>query len=206
MTGITRSRLIFVLITALLFTGCQVLPTPAKVTLYAIPVQASPDATAQTATTLEKSLKLAIPGTSDALSGNRLMVKDDSQGLTAFAGARWESTVPQLWHDYLHQRLLADSRFPVVSTAGEGFVTDWILMGTLRDFQLATANDSTRVVIRYDALVISSKSRKHVASRSFAVQETVKDTEAPTVVAGFGRGADQLSDELLNWLMTLPSK
>lgn len=206
MTVIKSGLALVVWIGGLMLAGCQVLPTPAKVTLYAIPAteKASPNKLAQHQDQLTRSLKITVPGSSDALAGNRLMVKDRDQGLTAYPGARWESTVPQLWHDYLHQKLLADDRFPVVSTTAEGLVSDWVLMGTLRDFQLETGSD--QVVIRYDAMVISSKTRQHIASRTFSVATSVTGDKASAVVKGFGQVADQLSEELLNWMTAIPSK
>lgn len=209
--NITLPGTLIVLLSGLLISGCQVLPTPAKVTLYALPAspstaEADVSGKAPHQAHSGKSLQLTIPGSSDALAGNRLMVKDSHHGLTAYAGVRWESSVPHLWHDYLHQKLLADPGFPVVSTASESLVTDWVLMGTLRDFQLETGKGTEQVAIRYNAIVVSSKTREHIASYTFSAEEPVVGTEPAEVIEGFGRAADQVSNDLLNWLITLPSK
>jgi cholesterol transport system auxiliary component len=187
----------------LALTACQVLPEPQSVTLYQLPETETAGIAGEP---VSWSLRISTPRTTDALSGNRLMVMTNNHALTAFAGVRWESSVPELWRDHLHRSLLADGRIPSVSTARENLKATRELLGTLRDFQAELGGSPRAVVIRYDAVIADINSRRQLARRTFFVREPVDNDSAPALVEGFGRASQKLSADVVNWLLTVDSK
>ncbi|MCK9504134.1 MAG: ABC-type transport auxiliary lipoprotein family protein [Porticoccaceae bacterium] len=186
-------------------SGCTILPEPQEVALYQLPeprLQASERAPAPW------SLRIKTPKASDALNSKRLLVLNPDNELALYSGARWTSTTPKLWQDYLQRAFLADGRIASLTTDAENLHAEVELSGTLRGFYAEADKNNLAAVIRFDATLADTASRKIIASRSFIAREPVGrgSSQSAALVAAFGVAADRVSADLLNWMLQQDSK
>lgn len=186
----------------LLATGCTVLPESQPITLHYLPVPAITTATDKAQT--DWTLRVQLPDASDALNGRRLMVASPGHQLRALSGTRWASPPPALWQNHLIAALRADGRIAAISPERDKLHSDRVLSGTLQSFQLEVDNSGqAAVVIRYDATLADTATRRSIASHSVEIRHPVANQHTDTIVEGFGEAADQLAAAITDWLTTL---
>ena len=184
------------LLAALILAACNVLPERTPVDLFELP-----DSTMRAAAAGPRleSLRLATPATVDALGGSRLLVQIADHSYQAHPGVRWASPVPQWWRDWLLDAFWRDGRVGALSTNSDGLQATLELGGMLRALNHEFADGRSMAVIRFDARLVETASRRIVASRRFEVEEAVQGTGAADVVVAMGRAADALAAQLLPW-------
>ena len=194
---------IAVIFSILASSGCTVLPKSEEIALYQLPetqVQASGQASAPW------SLRIKTPKANDALNSKRLLVMTEGNELAIYRGARWTSPTPKLWQDHLVRAFLADGRIASLTTESENLHADIELSGTLRAFYAEAEGNNLTVSIRFDATLADTASRKIIASRSFIERQPLaknsKDNSTAAMVAAFGLAADQISADILSWMLT----
>ena len=188
------------LVTALILSACQILPERPDVALYQLPpstISRAPQA--DSAATV--SLRLDRPGTSDALGGNRILVLTADNSFAAYPGARWSAPVPTLWRDWLLDAFWRDGSVNQLSVAADGLQAQFELSGMLRALHTEFDDGRTQAVIRYDALLIDTRSREIVASQRFEAREPSAGNTAESAVAALGVAADRLAGELIDWTL-----
>ena len=84
---------------------------------------------------------------------------------------------------------------------GRQRVADLDLTGELRAFQSEYQNGKPVIHIRYDARLVRTLGQRIVASRSFEVSQPVDGKQVPEVVSAFGKAADQLSAQVVEWTL-----
>jgi cholesterol transport system auxiliary component len=180
--------------------ACQILPERPEVALYQLPpsgITAAPDTDNETVL----SLRLARPGTSDALNGNRLLVLAADNSFEAYPGARWSAPLPTLWRDWLLDAFWRDGRVDQLSVTADGLQARFELGGMLRALHSEHDNGTLQASIRYDALLIDTRSREIVASQRFHASEAIADHSAQAAVRALGLAADTLASELIDWAL-----
>lgn len=182
--------------------GCTILPESREVSLYQLP---EPSLAAAGPVTSPWTLRLRTPRTSEALSGTRLLVMTDDNELAAYSGVRWVSTTPRLWLDHLARATVADGRLSAVTTDRDNLLADRELSGMLRDFHVDFRGAVPEAVVRYDAVLAGSASRRIIASRSFSAREPLHGKDAAAMVAALGAASDRVSSDLLNWMLSAES-
>lgn len=183
-------------VVVLILAACNVLPERTPVDLFELP---EPTLRAATAGPRLESLRLATPATVDALSGSRLLVQVADHSYQAHPGVRWASPVPQLWRDWLLDAFWRDGRVDALSTSSDGLQATLELGGMLRALNHEFADARSIAVIRFDARLVDTESRRIIASRRFEVEEEVQGTDPAHVVMAMGRAADALAAQLLPW-------
>ncbi|MBC53898.1 MAG: hypothetical protein CMQ34_08695 [Gammaproteobacteria bacterium] len=179
-------------------SACQILPERPEVTLFQLPpstLTRAPDASDMRV----GSLRLDRPGTSDALGGSRILVLTTDNSFETYAGARWSAPVPSLWRDWLLDAFWRDGSISQLSVAADGLQAQFELGGMLRALHTEFRDGRTQGVIRYDALLIDTRSREIVASQRFEAREPTADNTAAAAVAALGVAADALAGELIDW-------
>lgn len=185
-------------VVAVILSACQILPERPEVALYQLP-PSSLAASAVTDNTI--SLRLDRPGTSDALGGNRILVLAADNSFEAYPGARWSAPVPTLWRDWLLDAFWRDGSIGQLSVSADGLQAQFELGGMLRALHTEYGNGRTQALIRYDALLIDTRSREIVASQRFEAREPTADNTAESAVAALGVAADRLAGELIDWVL-----
>lgn len=188
----------YLLLAALLLSGCSILPETVRHDIYQMPPSAlAPGQTEEVA----HAMRIARPSAAGMLRSTRILVLQAPNTLSAYAGARWQSPVPALWRDHLLDAFHNDGRIRHLSGDADGLRAQYELGGTLRVFHLDLTGDSPRVQISFDARLADTASRRMVAGRRFSASEPVNAEQASEVVAAFGRAGDALARELIDWVV-----
>lgn len=189
-------RLLALAATLSLAAACSILPQPAPVDMYRLPVnQAS-----RNAAPLDWSLRLNKPLASEALSGPRIAVVPEGDVISNYKGARWSDPVPLLVRNRLLDGFQRDGRVQRLSADDSNLQADYELVGELQAFQSEyRSGGAVEVVVRYDARLVQGRSQRILASKRFEVHQPLADRQVAAVVAGFGAASDKLAGQVIDW-------
>nr|WP_314618248.1 ABC-type transport auxiliary lipoprotein family protein [uncultured Pseudomonas sp.] len=189
-------RLLALAATLSLAAACSILPQPAPVDMYRLPVnQAS-----RNAAPLDWSLRLNKPLASEALAGPRIAVVPEGDVISNYKGARWSDPVPLLVRNRLLDGFQRDGRVQRLSADDSNLQADYELVGELQAFQSEyRSGDAVEVVVRYDARLVQGRSQRILASKRFEVHQPLADRQVAAVVAGFGAASDKLAGQVIDW-------
>lgn len=179
-----------------LAAACSILPQPAPVDMYRLPVnQAS-----RNAAPLDWSLRLNKPLASEALAGPRIAVVPEGDVISNYKGARWSDPVPLLVRNRLLDGFQRDGRVQRLSADDSNLQADYELVGELQAFQSEyRSGGAVEVVVRYDARLVQGRSQRILASKRFEVHQPLADRQVTAVVAGFGAASDKLAGQVIDW-------
>ncbi|MBV2264733.1 MAG: membrane integrity-associated transporter subunit PqiC, partial [Thauera sp.] len=93
----------------------------------------------------------------------------------------------------------ADGRIAALSSDDKHLQADFELDSDLRAFQSEYRGGRPEAVLRLDARLVHTASRRIVASRTFEQRQPTADPAVPAVVQAFGAAADRLSAEVVEW-------
>lgn len=191
------------LLTTLLLCGalssCTVLPARVPTDLYQLPpstLRANSDG--QTLS----GLRIDTPTTSDALGGSRVLVMPVDNSFQAYPDARWSAPAALLWRDWILDAFWRDGRVSALSTSSDGLEATVELGGMLRGLHHDRLDGRSQAVIRYDALLVQTGSRRIIASRRFEASEPVNGDTVGDFVTALGVAADRLAADLIEWTIT----
>lgn len=183
-----------------LLSACSVLPQAEPVRVFLLPgAPVAPSTTPSTQGDL--ALRVHTPQASRMLASPRIAVVPQGHQLSAYQGARWADPAPQLLRDRLIEALRASGRLASVSSDDSNLQADLELIGDLRAFQSVYQDGTPQVLIRLDATLVDSVSRRGLASRHFEIRQPSTDAQLDSVVEAFGQASDELSRQLLAWVL-----
>ncbi|MDX5410424.1 MAG: ABC-type transport auxiliary lipoprotein family protein [Thauera sp.] len=181
---------------ALLLQACTILPTAEPVDVYLLPAAVTPGAHAQAAL---GSLRIARPAAGVHLSGQRIVVVPEHNRVSVYKGAGWSDPAPVLVRNRLLDAFRADGRVAALSSDDRQLQADFELDSDLRAFQSEYRDGRPEAVVRLDARLVHTASRRIVASRSFEARAPASDVALPAVVQSFGVASDRLAAEVVEW-------
>ncbi|PIB56926.1 LPS assembly lipoprotein LptE [Pseudomonas sp. 2995-1] len=180
-----------------LVSACSILPKADPSDVYRL---ASAQTTTQ-GTPVGWSLRLTKPQTSEFLDSPRIAVVPNGDLISSYAHSRWSDPAPVLLRNRLLDGFQRDGRVTLLSTDDTNLQADYELGGQLQAFQSEYRGSAVEVVIRLDARLVRGSDQRIIASRRFEVHQAVSDTKVPAVVAGFGVAGDQLSRQVVEWVV-----
>lgn len=180
-----------------LVSACSILPKADPSDVYRL---ASAQTTTQ-GTPVGWSLRLTKPQTSEFLDSPRIAVVPNGDLISSYANSRWSDPAPVLLRNRLLDGFQRDGRVTLLSTDDTNLQADYELGGQLQAFQSEYRGSAVEVVIRLDARLVRGSDQRIIASRRFEVHQPVSDTKVPAVVAGFGVAGDQLSRQVVEWVV-----
>lgn len=193
----------FATASALLLTGllsaCSILPQGEALDVYLLPSNL-PVRTAD-APRESWSLRVNRPQSSQLLDSPRIAVLPQGDRISAYQGARWSDRAPALFRDRLIAAFLDDGRVGAVSSDDSRLQADLELSSDLRAFQSEYRNGRPEVHILLDARLVQAGNQRILASRRFEVRQIAGDTAVESVVKTFGAANDQLSRQLIDWVL-----
>lgn len=181
-----------------LLGACSILPKAESPDFYLLPATQQP---ARGSAAVNWSLRVSAPTASLALDSNRIAVVLQGNQLSSYQGARWSNRAPGLLRDRLLDAFTANGSIRALSSDEASLQADLDLTGELRAFQSEYQNGKPVIHIRYDARLVRTLGQRIVASRSFEVSQPVDGKQVPEVVSAFGRAADQLSAQVVEWTL-----
>ncbi|TRW49887.1 hypothetical protein FM042_03275 [Aliidiomarina halalkaliphila] len=174
--------------------ACTIIPKPEHVASYRLA-----PATIQTTNTdiSARNIQVKRPQATDLFADDRVLRLQNDGSFNAYAGARWNNPIPILWRDWLIDSLWRDPRFQEISGDSGQVRSDFQLLGTVRSFHV----EGQQAEIRFDAQVMRSSERRIIAERSFVVRHPMSGTGASAAATALSRAADNLNQELRDWLV-----
>lgn len=194
----TRARLAAPLLFALL-TACSILPKAESPRIYTLP--AAPGGRPAAAAPVDWALRIATPNAPRALDNSRIAVVPEANTITVYGGARWSDTSPHLFRERLADAFRDSGRVAAISTDDSNLAADYELGGGLAAFQTEYVGGKPEVVIRYDAVLASTRRHQIVGNHRFEVHEPVDGKEVPQVVEAFGRAMNKISADVVAWTL-----
>lgn len=182
---------------AVLASACTLLPEQKTVDIYRLPsaqAAASPAGKAQA-----WSLRIRSPHANAVLDSARIAVIVQGDQISTYGGARWTDAPPTLVRGRLAQAFRLDGRVASVSTTDSNVRADLELDSDLRAFQSEYRGGVPHAVVSLDARLISTSTRRVVASRSFEIAQPAGGVEVPAVVSAFGLATDALAAQVVQW-------
>lgn len=192
-----RYRLLSLALCATL-SACSVLPQSEPLRIYRLPSQLAP---ATAIAPVDWSLRVGTPLTSRVLDSARIAVMPEGDRISSYQGARWSDSAPALVRDRLIEAFHDDGRVQRLSSDENRLHADLELVSDLRAFQSEYRDGTPHVVIRLDARLVRSANQRIVASRRFEVSEASRDVAVEEVVRAFGRAADALGRQIVDWTL-----
>ena len=182
---------------ALLLPACTILPKAEPLDVYLLPASAAVPATATQVAPW--ALRIARPAAGVHLSGQRIAVVPEDNRVSVYKGAGWSDPAPVLVRNRLLDAFRVDGRVAALSSDDRQLQADFELDSDLRAFQSEYRDGRAEAVLRLDARLVHTATRRIVASRSFALRAPATDTAVPAVVQAFGAAADRLAAEVVEW-------
>jgi cholesterol transport system auxiliary component len=191
---------VLVILVALLGTlaACSLIGPREPLNVYVLPATAIPSSDLAR---LPLTLRVETPQAGRALYSSRIVVMPETNQLSAYQGARWSDSAPRLLRDRLVEAFRQDNRLAAVVDEGDRVSADFDLVSDLRGFHSQYMEGRPRAVIRLDVRLIDSSRQRVLATRRFEVREPSADESVEAVVEAFGRAADQLSRQLVDWTL-----
>ncbi|MGP6377952.1 ABC-type transport auxiliary lipoprotein family protein [Yersinia bercovieri] len=194
-----RTWLLMLSMLAMLLSACTILPTAPVSQVYLLPVP--PATNAPRAQSVNWSLRVSQPATSQFLNSSRIAVQPQGQEIAVYQNSRWSDPAPILVRNRLIQEFRADGRIRAVSSDDDSLQADVELSGDLSAFQGVYLTDKSEVLIRFDARLVRISDRRIITTRHFEIRQPIKGTEMNEVVQAFGLASDQLATQVLNWML-----
>lgn len=182
---------------AVLASACTLLPEQKTVDIYRLP--SSLAAAAPAGKVQGWSLRIRNPHADAILDSARIAVIVKGDQLSTYGGARWTDAPPTLLRGRLAQAFRLDGRLASVSTTDSNVRADLELDSDLRAFQSEYRGSVPHAVVSLDARLISTSTRRVVASRSFEIAQAADGVEVPAVVSAFGLASDALAAQVVQW-------
>ncbi|MGM0982333.1 MAG: ABC-type transport auxiliary lipoprotein family protein [Pseudomonadota bacterium] len=195
--------LLLAMLLSVLFAGCTLLPEQEPIRLFTLP---DPSLSASSEATPELTLRVDTPSAGSPLDGPRLLVMPSPGEFQAYAGARWRDDAPLLLRDYLITAFRRDGRLAAVVDDASRARSDATLASHLEAFHSRYREGAPEVVLRLEVQLLDEASRAVLASRRMEAVVTSDDASLDAVVEAFGRAADQITRELVDWTLSrMPS-
>jgi cholesterol transport system auxiliary component len=198
LTGLGLGTLLAALLTFL--SSCSILPTPQTLAIYQLP----PPSIAAAAKTdqlpqLPLTLHISKPDSSRVTDTQRVLILRQDNRISAYKGARWSDSPPVLLRNQLTSAFRADGRLSIVGDKNVNQKRDLELSGELYSFHVEYVGGKPAAVIRFYAVLAQPTRNRVIASRSFEIRQPVEGNGMPEVVASFGKGADDLARQIIDW-------
>ena len=183
----------------LLLPACTILPKAEPLEVYLLPATATATSSASATRAAPWSLRVARPAAGVHLSGQRIVVVPADNRVSVYKGAGWSDPAPVLVRNRLLDAFRADGRVAALSSDDKQLQADFELDSDLRAFQSEYRDGRAEAVVRLDARLVHTATRRIVASRSFELRAPATDPAVPAVVQAFGAAADRLAAEVVEW-------
>ena len=178
--------------------ACTLIGRGEPLNVYVLPAAALPVSSPRQ---LPLTLRVDTPQASRAIYGSRILVMPTTHRLSAYQGARWSDNAPALLRDRLVEAFRQDNRLAAVVNERDRVSADFELVSDLRAFHSEYVQGRPRAVIRLDVRLVDSRRQRIRAARRFEVGEPSADESVDAVVEAFGRAADDLSRQLVDWTL-----
>lgn len=192
-----------------LTSGCSVLRTTRPSNVYVLPVeigQFTAKASSSADESLPWSLRIHRPTANGHLSKRPIVVIPAGNQIQVYASSVWNNPPPILLRDRLQDAFRSNGQLSSLSTDEKILFADYEIDSDLRAFQSEYRNGNPVIVIVLDVRLIDVATRRILSEQLFAAEQVSSGTSVENVVTAFGRSADQVTQQIVEWVIPrLPS-
>ncbi|MCX8226444.1 MAG: ABC-type transport auxiliary lipoprotein family protein [Sulfitobacter sp.] len=147
-----------------------------------------------------RTLLVARPQASAALTTDRMMIKPDAASITYLPDARWSDEIPAMVQSLLIRSISETGRVAYVGRSDAGPIPDNALLVRIDGFEvIALADDIFEVQVDFDLTIINDKDQRVVGSRRFSQSQQIASDNPKEIVATFQTVLNELLPEMTNW-------
>ena len=147
-----------------------------------------------------RTLLVARPQASAALTTDRMMIKPDAASITYLPDARWSDEIPAMVQSLLIRSISETGRVAYVGRSDAGPIPDKALLVRIDGFEvIALADDIFEVQVDFDLTIINDKDQRVVGSRRFSQSQQIASDNPKEIVATFQTVLNELLPEMTNW-------
>jgi cholesterol transport system auxiliary component len=179
-----------------LLSSCSILP---KETLEIYQLPPSSITSASAADRLPLTLHISKADSSRVTDSQRVLILNKDSRVSAYKSIRWSDPPPVLLRNQIASAFRADGRLSLVSDNNPNLTRDLELSGDLGAFHVEYSEGLPVAVIRYYAVLAQTSRNRSIAARGFESRQPINGKGMPEVVAAFGKGADQIAREIIDW-------
>lgn len=194
------TALVKALVGVCVLSSCTVLPEAKPIDFYVM----TPMPVITTAPVVRSHIRVATPELGDALQFERIVRVANDGSIVAYPDAKWSSSIASMWQNWLLEGLWRDSRFEQISSAQQGFDSQWLLAGRLQAFHIEETAQGPMATVRFDAQLINAKHRRLHVSKSFVQQTPVASSTTSAAVQALQVASGDVGRQLLDWLAATP--
>jgi cholesterol transport system auxiliary component len=196
-----RLRALALLPLLVLLSGCSILGSGQRdpVTIYSPELTARPDPSWPR---MDAQVALARPSASRMVDSPRIAVRPVPGELQVYRGAAWAQPPTDMVEANV-LRLLEDSgKIAGVGRLATGLRSDYRLAMDLRRFESDYRGGTVpTATIEVNAMLLSNRDQRIVASRTFTRLEPAAGTDVPSVTDAFGRALSAISTDIAGWTL-----
>lgn len=179
-------------------TGCTVFPDHEPPRVMDIP--ATGLSAQDSAPTLDKTLRIDTPQATEPFDSSRILTKPAPHEYQIYGGVRWRDTAPVLLREMMIASMRQDGRFQGVVNETSPTGSDVTLISDLYGFHSESGSNGVQVLVSLYAQLMDNRSRTTLCTRNFRITTDASGADIDQVVKAFGRGSEELSQQLLGWL------
>lgn len=178
--------------------GCTVFPDHEPPRVMDIPAPGLPGS--DSASPLDKTVRIDTPQATEPFDSSRILTKPAPHEYQIYGDVRWRDTAPVLVREMLIGALRQDGRFQGVVNETSPTGSDVTLISDLYGFHSQPGDSGIQVIVSLYAQLMDNRSRTTVCTNDFRVTTDAGGTDIDQVVKAFGRGSEELSQQMLGWL------
>lgn len=149
-----------------------------------------------------RTLLVARPQASAALTSDRIMIKPDAASITYLPDARWSDEVPAVLQSLLIRSIAGTGRVAYVGRSDAGPIPDKALLTRIDAFEVnATGEGDLKAMIDFELTVINDSDQRIVATRRFTASAPVASDAATDIVAAFQAMLDADLPAITDWII-----
>jgi len=179
-----------------LLSSCSILPAE-TFEVYQLPPSSIAIATAPDR--LPLTLHIAKADSSRLTDSQRVLILNQNNRVSAYKKVRWSDPPPVLLRKQIASAFRADGRLSLVGENNPTLARDLELSGDLDAFYVEYSDGMPVAVIRFNAVLAQTARNRSIGARGFESRQPVEGKGMPAVIAAFGRGADQVAREIIDW-------
>jgi len=179
-----------VLALAVLVEACSSGPAPTTYDLSA--------PTARVHSDLGLQIVVPEPAAVLALSGQQIIVKDESGSISFLGGGQWAASLPSLVQARLVHTFENSSQIRAVARPSSGAVGDLSLASEIRSFEILTP--ANQAVVQVSVRLISGQAGRILAGRIFTARVPVDTVDGAHAVRGLNEALSSVLLEIVRWV------
>jgi len=152
----------------------------------------------------EKSLTIDTPKSIAAIKSRKILYQDKDHTLNAYAFSEWSDTPNRMFASLLLSALIDSTIFKVVLPVDSRADSDYVLESTLHTFrQQINSQTSANALVKITFYLLKKDTTTVISSRVFVSKIDAQSVDAIGGVKSFNTAVNEISDELIEWLLSL---